>query len=223
MPAPQNHTVQVDIISDVMCPWCIVGFKQLEMALSHTGIGARVRWHPFELNPEMAAEGENLTDHIRRKYGSSAEQSDAARNRLVELGTHLGFRFAFDANSRIVNSFAAHRLLDFAATQGVQHPLKLALFAAHFTEQRDLSDESVLLDVAVAVGLNRAEAEAALRSDAHANAVRAQEKVWAENGISGVPTMIFGEAYVVTGAQSPDTYAQVLRQALKAAPSAPVH
>jgi len=214
--------VQVDIISDVMCPWCIVGFKQLEIALSKTGVGARVRWHPFELNPEMAPEGENLAAHIQRKYGSSSDQSAAARARLAEIGTSLGFRFAFDAESRIVNSFSAHRLLDYAATQGVQHPLKLALFAAHFTDQRDLSDESVLLDVAADVGLDRDAAQTALHSEAHANAVRAQERVWAENGISGVPTMIFGETYVVTGAQSPDIYAQVLQKALTATP-APIH
>lgn len=205
--------VQVDIISDVVCPWCVVGFKQLEMALAHTGTGARVRWHPFELNPQMPPEGENLTEHIARKYGASREQSAQNRRQLQEMGAALGFDFNFTEKSRIVNTFLAHRLLDHAACAGMQHPLKMALFTAHFTDNRDVSDESTLLDIAEEVGLDRAAAAAALASDAHAKAVRAQEEVWTENGISGVPSMIFNEKYLVTGAQGPQNYAQMLRKA----------
>lgn len=206
--------VQVDIISDVMCPWCIVGFKQLELALGETGSGARVRWHPFELNPQMPPEGENLTDHICRKYGTTRAQSAENRRRLQEIGAALGFAFNFPDDMRIVNSFKAHMLLDHAATKGRQHPLKLALFKAHFTDNRDISDESVLLDIAKEVGLDRDDAGAALQSDAHAKAVRAEERVWMDNGISGVPTMIFAEKYLVTGAQGPQNYARMLRKVL---------
>lgn len=206
--------VQVDIISDVMCPWCIVGFKQLELALAQTGAGARVRWHPFELNPQMPAGGENLGAHIARKYGVTAGQSAGTRKRLQDLGADLGFAFNFTDDARIVNSFKAHQLLDFAAAQGVQHPLKMALFTAHFTESRDVSEESVLLDLACQVGLDRDAAAEALRSEAHAEAVRAQEEVWTQNGISGVPSMIFAEKYLVTGAQGPQTYARMLEKVL---------
>lgn len=206
--------VQVDIISDVMCPWCVVGFKQLELALAQTGAGARVRWHPFELNPKMPAEGENLGAHITRKYGVTKDQSTESRKQLQDLGAALGFVFNFTDDTRIVNSFKAHQLLDFAAAQGVQHPLKMALFKAHFTENRDVSDESVLLDLACQVGLDRVAAEAALKSEAHAKAVRAQEEVWMENGISGVPSMIFAEKYLVTGAQGPQNYARMLEKVL---------
>jgi predicted DsbA family dithiol-disulfide isomerase len=211
---PSPPVVQVDIISDVMCPWCIVGFKQLELALAQTGVGARVRWHPFELNPEMPAEGENLSEHIGRKYGATRQQSEENRKRLQEMGAALGFDFNFTEETRIVNSFKAHQLLDHAAAQGRQHPLKMALFRAHFTENRDVSDESVLLDVAEEAGLDRAAVADALRSEAHANAVRSEEEVWRENGISGVPTMIFAEKYLVTGAQGPQNYAQMLRKVL---------
>ena len=204
--------VQIDIISDVMCPWCIVGFKQLEMALAQTGMGARVRWHPFELNPDMPEDGENLGDHISRKYGSTREQSEQNRKQISDLGAALGFAFNFTDDSRIVNSFAAHTLLDFAATKGLQHPLKLALFTAHFTEGRDVSDHTVLLDVAEAVGLDRDQASAALKDTCHGEAVRAQEAVWSQNGISGVPTMIFNEKYLITGAQGPQNYAQMLEK-----------
>lgn len=206
--------VQVDIISDVMCPWCIVGFKQLELALGQTQIGARVRWHPFELNPDMGPDGENMSEHIQRKYGSTPEQSAEARSNLSDIGKALGFAFNFTPDSRIINSFKAHCLLDFAATKGLQHPLKLALFAAHFTEGRDISQEDVLLDVAVAVGLDRAEAQTAFTTEMHGNAVRAQEQIWAQNGISGVPTMIFNEKYVVSGAQGPQNYAQLLQKVI---------
>ncbi len=213
----QATVVQVDIISDIVCPWCVVGFKQLQMALSQTGIGARVRWHPFELNPQMAREGENLSEHIARKYGASPEQSAQNRRQLQEMGAALGFDFNFTEDARIVNTFKAHKLLDHAAAQGVQHPLQMALFSAHFTENRDVSEESTLLDIAEEVGLDRAAAAEALKSEAHANAVRAQEEVWTENGISGVPSMIFAEKYLVTGAQGPQNYVRILEKALAAA------
>lgn len=212
--APE-HTkpiVQIDIISDVMCPWCIVGFKQLEMALAQTGMGARVRWHPFELNPDMPEDGENLSEHIARKYGSTQEQSEQNRQQIRDLGSALGFAFNFSDNSRIVNSFLAHVLLDFAATKGLQHPLKLALFTAHFTEGRNVADRDVLIEVATSLGMDGAEVVTALSDDAHAKAVRAQESVWAQNGISGVPTMIFDEKYLITGAQGPQNYAKMLEK-----------
>lgn len=215
MHAPdQPPAIQIDIISDVMCPWCVVGYKQLELALAQTGVGARVRWHPFELNPDMGPEGENLSEHIQRKYGSTPEQSAQNRQHLHDIGTALGIAFNFDDDSRIVNSFKAHMLLDFAATQGQQHPLKMALFAAHFSDSKDVSDPTILLDVATSVGLTRAQCEAALASDTHAHAVRAQEKVWQETGISGVPTMIFAEKYVATGAQGPQNYAEILNRVM---------
>ena len=118
-----------------------------------------------------------------------------------------------DFGEAVVNSFKAHQLLDFAATKGLQHPLKMALFKAHFTDARDVSDAKTLLDIAAETGLDRTEAETALSTEAHANAVRAQEQVWAQNGISGVPTMIFNEKYLVTGAQGPQNYAQMLTKA----------
>lgn len=211
-PGSTAPTVQVDIISDVMCPWCIVGFKQLELALAQTGMGARVRWHPFELNPDMGPEGENLAAHIQRKYGSTPDDSARARAQLQDIGAALGFRFALGADSRIVNSFAAHCLLDFAAGIGLQHPLKLALFAAHFSEQKDVSTHETLLDCAQAVGIDRESAAAALGAPHHARSVRAQQQVWAQNGISGVPTMIFAETVMVTGAQGPRAYADILRR-----------
>ena len=204
--------IQVDIVSDIMCPWCIVGFRQLEQALAASGMGARVRWQPFELNPDMGPEGQNLAEHIAQKYGASPEQSAQNRARLQQIGQSLGIDFAFAPDSRIVNSFAAHQLLEFALGVGLQHPLKLALFRAHFTDQRDVSDTDVLLDVAEAVGIDRADAAQVLDSGALADPVRQKQAFWTARGISGVPSMIFAEKYLVTGAQGAETYAQILQK-----------
>ena len=207
--------VDVDIVSDVMCPWCIVGFRQLEQALGVTGTGARIRWHPFELNPDMPPEGQNLSEHISQKYGATPEQSEQNRAQLKALGQTLGIDFVFSPDSRIVNSFDAHQVLDFALTKGMQHPLKLALFAAHFTDQRDVSDRAVLVDVASKVGLDRAEVEAVLRDGTHVKAVREAQAFWTSHGISGVPSMVFAGKYLVTGAQGVDRYADILRKVVQ--------
>ena len=211
-PPDTAPVIQVDIVSDVMCPWCIVGFRQLEQALAATGMGARVRWQPFELNPDMGPEGQNLAEHIAQKYGASPEQSAQNRARLQQIGQSLGIDFAFTPDSRIVNSFAAHQLLEFALGVGLQHPLKLALFRAHFTDQRDVSDTDVLLDVAEAVGIDRADAAQVLDSGALADPVRQKQAFWTSRGISGVPSMIFAETYLVTGAQGAETYAELLQK-----------
>ncbi|MDF3413211.1 DsbA family oxidoreductase [Sulfitobacter sp. M57] len=206
--------VQVDIVSDVMCPWCIVGYKQLEQALGMVGVGAYVRWHPFELNPAMPPEGQNLTEHITEKYGSTAEQSAQNRAHLERVGQDLGFVFNFSPDSRIVNSFAAHQLLGWAQKQGLQHPLKLALFSAHFTEGKDVSDIPTLLDCAETVGLDRTAAEEMLTSQSMAEETRAHQQFWTERGVSGVPSMVFDGRYMLTGAQGAETYAQMLRKVL---------
>lgn len=210
----QSQPVQIDIISDVMCPWCIVGFRQLEQALGATGTGAYIRWHPFELNPAMPAEGQNLREHIAEKYGASPEQSAQNRAQLQSLGADLGIDFRYDDTSRIVNTFAAHQLLDWAQEAGLQHPLKMALFEAHFTQQRDVSQHDVLVDVAVSVGLDADAAREVLSSASHAGDTRARQQFWTERGISGVPAMVFDGKYLLTGAQGAQTYAQMLQKVL---------
>ena len=161
--------VQIDIVSDVMCPWCIIGYKQLEQALGMVGVGAYVRWHPFELNPAMPPEGQNLAEHIIEKYGSTPEQSAKNRVQMQKLGNDLGFEFNFTSDSRIVNTFAAHQLLDWAQEHGLQHPLKMALFSAHFTEGKNVSDIPTLLDIASTVGLDRGPRDANNRKPGRRN------------------------------------------------------
>lgn len=209
-------TVQIDIVSDVVCPWCIVAYKQLEQALAETGATARLRWHPFELNPDMPPQGQNLRDHLIGKYAITPEQSRQARDRLTEIGASLGFDFAYSDASRMVNTFAAHQLLDWAEAEGRQHPLKLALFRAYFTLGRDISEPEVLVDVAAGAGLDRDAARAALASGAHVAPVRENQRFWLQAGVRAVPGMVFGGKYLLTGAQGAQTYGLALRRCLDA-------
>jgi len=211
---PDTPIVQVDIISDVMCPWCIVGYKQLEQALGMVGAGAYIRWHPFELNPGMPPEGQNLGEHIAEKYGQTPAQSAQNRKMLTDLGAELGFTFNFSPDSRIVNTFAAHQLLDWAQEHGVQHPLKMALFDAHFTDGKDVSETDVLIDIAASVGLDPRQVAEVLNAGGQAEQTRALQQFWTSRGISGVPSMVFDGRYLLTGAQGAQTYAQMIQKVL---------
>ncbi|WOI29252.1 DsbA family oxidoreductase [Sulfitobacter dubius] len=213
-------TVQIDIVSDVMCPWCIVGYKQLEQALGAVGVGAYIRWHPFELNPQMPAEGQNMAEHLAEKYGSTPAQSVENCKRLSDMGRDLGFTFNFSDETRMQNTFAAHQLLTWAQSKGLQHPLKMALFDAHFTQGRNVNDTDVLVDVAALVGLDRDEALEVLNSGSLGEQTREAQEFWTSRGISGVPSMVFEGKYLVTGAQGADNYAQMLRKVLQERDSA---
>ncbi|MFA3915995.1 DsbA family oxidoreductase [Ruegeria hyattellae] len=206
--------IQIDIVSDVVCPWCIVGFRQLDQALAQTGVLAQLRWHPFELNPDMPPEGQNLREHIAGKYGTTSEQSQQMRLRLTGIGQELGFIFNFQEGSRIVNTFQAHQVLDWAEVQGRQHPLKLALFKAYFTDGQDVSDPEVLIAAADQAELEPDAARAMLASGTHAALVREKQQFWTNRGITGVPAMVFGGKYLLTGAQGRKTYAEILQRCL---------
>ncbi len=210
---PAGATAQafrVDIISDVVCPWCAIGYYQLAAAAKELKVALDIHWHPFELNPHMASEGENLREHLAAKYGTTPEGSRQARARLTALGAELGFTFNYADDMRMWNTFQAHQLLDWAEEQGLGHATKLALFGAYFTERRNVSDIDVLVDVAAQVGLDGEAARAVLSSNERADQVRARQRVWLDQGISGVPTMVFEERYASTGAQGVDNYRSVL-------------
>jgi len=203
--------IRVDIVSDVVCPWCIVGYRQLMQASEATGILVETYWHPFELNPDMEAEGENLRAHIMRKYGSSAEQSQSARDHLTNVGKDLDFAFHWTEDSRIYNTFAAHQLLHWASESGQAQALKLALFDTYFTQGRDVSDPDVLIETAASIGLSAEEAKAVLQDQRYAETVRQKEQFWTSRGVSGVPTMVFDSKQATSGAQGVDTFANLLR------------
>ena len=204
--------LQIDIVSDVMCPWCIVGYRQLATALEATNTPHEIRWHPFELNPNMPPEGQNITEHLAEKYGSTKAESDANRERLTQMGAELGFEFRFAENMRMHNTFNVHQLLHWAEQQGRKHELKIALFAAHFTHGRNLSDNAVLADVAEETGLDRSEALAVLADQRFATDVRTEEQYWINQGVQGVPAVIFNNRHLVTGAQGVENYTRILEQ-----------
>ncbi len=206
------NRLRIDIVSDVVCPWCIIGYRQLATALAATGTAHEIHWQPFELNPDMPAEGQNLRDHVAEKYGTTPEQSEESRARMTAIGEELGFAFRFAQDMRMHNTFNVHQLLHWAAQHGRMHELKQALFAAHFTHRRNLSDDTVLADVAAEVGLDRAEALAVLEDQRFAAKVRIAENLWLQQGIRGVPAMIFNRRHLVTGAQGVENYTRILEQ-----------
>ena len=152
--------LRIDFVSDVACPWCVVGLRSLQKALEAVGDKVEVELHfqPFELNPDMPPEGENTTEHVARKYGANPERSAASRNAIRESGEALGFQFNYNSESRIWNTFDAHRLLHWAGLEGRQMVLKEALFTVNFTEQKSTSDHEVLVGAAKAAGLDEAKA-----------------------------------------------------------------
>jgi predicted DsbA family dithiol-disulfide isomerase len=211
--------LRIDIVSDIVCPWCIIGYKQVETALTMLThpIDAEFHWHPFELNPDMPPEGEDAAEHIARKYGRSPEEGKAARNHIKEIAASLGFEFADGGGRRVYNSFSAHKLLTKTGEDSgwaQQTRLKLALFAAYFQQGKDVSDETVLLDIAAGVGLDPTACKAWLADAALAQQVRAEQAYWRDENISGVPAIIFDGKYMVPGAQSAETFMQVIAKVL---------
>jgi predicted DsbA family dithiol-disulfide isomerase len=211
---PAHEPIRIDIVSDVVCPWCIIGYKQLEKAQAERGLPAVVYWHPFELNPDMADEGEDLFEHVAAKYGSTREQSQKSRERLTALGADLGFAFNYADDQRMVNTFRAHQLLHWASMEGAQHQLKMALFRAVFAERRNVHDPHVLAEIADQVGLDRDQALAILSDARFADQVRQHETFWTSRGVQGVPTIVFDGRYALVGAQGEENYLAMLDKVL---------
>lgn len=210
MPKP----MKIDFVSDVSCPWCIIGLRGLEEALARTGdlIEATVTFQPFELNPHMGKDGQNIGEHIAEKYGATPEQSAANRATIRQRAADLGFAMRMDERSRIYNTFDAHRLLHWAELEGKQAALKRALFEAYFTDQQDPSDHAVLVALAEKVGLDGARAAEILASDRYAADVRAAEQLWLSRGIHSVPAIVINDRYLISGGQPPEAFEQALRE-----------
>ncbi len=208
--------IHVDIVSDVVCPWCAIGYAQLERAAAMVAGRAEVsvRWHPFELAPDTPKEGKALAEYSRERYGATPEQAVASRTRIVDAGATLGLEFNYSPESRIFNSFDAHRLLAWAGEHGGQTALKQALFAAYFTAQRNIAETPVLLDAVAAAGLDRTAAADVLESHAYANQVRAEEAHWIDQNVTGVPAFIVNGKYMIPGAQDAETMARVFERVL---------
>ena len=206
--------IRIDFVSDVSCPWCVIGLRSLQAALAHLAdeVTADIHFQPFELNPRMSAEGEDIAEHIARKYGSGAEQMARTQDALRARGAQLGFEFGLGKRTRIYNTFDAHRLLHWAEEAGKQGALKSALFAAYFTEGRNPSDHQVLEDVATQAGLDASRVRQILSSNEYAGEVRAREELYLSKGIHAVPAVIFNDRYLIQGGQPVEVFERALRE-----------
>jgi len=210
MPRP----MKIDFVSDVSCPWCIIGLRGLEEALARTSdvVDAQITFQPFELNPAMSAEGQNIVEHVAQKYGSTPEQSAANREMIRARAAELGFTMRGTDQSRIYNTFDAHRLLHWAEIEGHQAALKHALFDAYFTDQLDPSNHDVLVAAAEKAGLHPEAARHVLTTGEYAEEVRRTEQLWQSRGISAVPAIVIDDHYLISGGQPPEAFEQALRQ-----------
>ena len=213
-PASTPTPVRIDFVSDVSCPWCVIGLKSLEQALStlQDTVAAEIHFQPFELNVNMGPEGQDIGEHIAEKYGSTPEQMAQSREAIRARGESLGFTFSMDKRGRIYNTFDAHRLLHWAELAGRQRELKMALFDAYFTQGQDPSSHEVLVKAAADAGLDPDTALDILTSGKYADEVRAREQFYQQNGISSVPAIIINERHLISGGQPPEVFEQALRQ-----------
>ena len=219
--------LQIDFVSDVACPWCAVGLASFEQALKDIGgeIAVELHFQPFELNPTMAPEGADAAEYLIAKYGMSREQLAENRQRIAERGAAVGFTFG--ERKQVWNTFDAHRMLHWAGVEGApaggsersefggrspQHALKQALLKAYHGEGRHPGAHAVLLELAVAVGLDAARARAVLASTAFSDEVREAERFWQQAGINAVPAVVINQRHLISGGQPPEVFAQALRK-----------
>jgi predicted DsbA family dithiol-disulfide isomerase len=206
--------LKIDFVSDISCPWCVIGLKSLETALQSLKgeVAADLHFQPFELNPQMGAEGQDIAEHIAQKYGSTPTDIERNRENIRARGAQVGFDFNMQKRARIYNTFDAHRLLHWAQTESKQEALKNALFSAYFTDGRNPSDHAVLIDVAEKVGLDPKRAAQILESNEFAAEVREREKFYADRGIRAVPSVIINDQHLIQGGQPAEVFKRALRQ-----------
>ena len=208
--------LKIDFVSDIACPWCAVGLASLQRALAQSAdaVQATLHFQPFELNPDMPPGGEEINEHLARKYGGTPAQFEANRAAIRERGAAVGFSFNPAGRGRIYNTFNAHRLLHWAGQQGddQQLALKRALLEAYHGRSEAVEQDDVLLAAVKKAGLDEARAQEILASDEFAAEVRAAERHYQQAGISSVPAVIINDRHLISGGQPPEVFEQALRQ-----------
>jgi predicted DsbA family dithiol-disulfide isomerase len=209
-----KQPIRIDFVSDVACPWCAIGLSSLQLAVSRLGdaVDAELVMHPFELNPQMGEDGEDLVEHIGKKYGRTPKQVAQAQVELRQRGSDVGFTFG--PRTRIYNTFDAHRLMHWAGIKGKQVQLKEALLQAYHGDGKPTSSHAALVEAAESVGLDGAEARAVLQGGDYADEVRAEEEKYQAMGIHSVPSIIFNNRYLLTGAQPVEAFEKAIQQIL---------
>ncbi|MGB1312585.1 DsbA family oxidoreductase [Bizionia paragorgiae] len=212
-----TEKLKIDIVSDVVCPWCTIGYKRLEKAIMDLGMQDQIdiEWQPFELNPNMQTEGQNLQEHLREKYGMTVGQQKQSQQQMEQAGAELGFTFDYYDDMQMANTFEAHVLLEYAKAFNKQTALKMQLTKAFFSERKDVSKRAILKEALLEVGLNADEALAQLDNDDAKKEVRTKQEYWKSLGVNSVPTIVFNRKSAVTGAQPVDTFKQILTELLE--------
>jgi len=209
-----STSVRIDIVSDFMCPWCIVGFRRLKLGIDRFGeqLSFDIHWHPFELTPDMPPEGQNLYAWLTQRYGMSPQRVMTSRQELAVLGRQLGFEFNYQQEMRMYNTFNAHQLLYWAGECSTkQTEMKLAIFSAHFTHHRNISDPAILMDIVNQVGLDAEEAGILLEDGRYRKAVRDDQNVWRNRRVQSVPHFVINEKSTIIGANSPVAFVDAIR------------
>ncbi|MBU2953741.1 DsbA family oxidoreductase [Marinobacter sp. F3R08] len=208
------HNIQIDIVSDIACPWCAIGYARLERAMEQLApeYEFSIQWHAFELNPDHSGEGEPILPALARKYGRTEEEARATQNQMMTIAKDLGVNFEMLQERLTTNTFDGHRLLKWAGEQGRQTEMKKALFEAYFGRAEDVSNHEVLIRCVESLGLDTVRAKAVLESDEYATIVREDEATYQRAGVSAVPAFIVNGKYLIAGAQEPDTLVQAFEE-----------
>lgn len=211
--------IRLDIFSDPVCPWCYIGKANLDRALeAHADHPFRIEWHPFQLNPDMPAEGVDKHDYLAAKFGE--DRLVQMHLRLKEASRAAGAEIDPDTPRRMPNTLNAHRLIHWAGLEGRQTAVVSAIMRAYWREGRDIGNAAVLADVAAAAGMDRAVTARLLASDADADDIRARDSDARAKGVSAVPTFLIAQHYVVSGAQPPEVWARVIEELVEKANTA---
>ncbi|WP_417517282.1 DsbA family oxidoreductase [Marinobacter sp.] len=208
------NKMHIDIVSDIACPWCAIGYARLERAMAQLAgeYEFTIEWHAFELNPDHSGEGEPILPALARKYGKSEEEARATQNQMMVIAKDLGINFEKLQERLTCNTFDAHRLVKWAGEQGQQTGMKQALFEAYFGRGENVSDHDVLVQCVETVGMDTAKAREVLGSDRYARVVREDEANYQKAGVTAVPAFIINNKYLIAGAQEPDTLVQALQE-----------
>ena len=207
-------TLQIDIVSDIACPWCAIGYARLAQAMEELKdeMAFTIEWHAFELNPDPAGDGEPILPALSRKYGRSEDDMRANQSQMMDIARGLGLNFEKLQERHTRNTFDAHRLVKWAGEQGRQTEMKMAFFDAYFGQAQNISDADVLVTCVESIGLDGRQAREILASDRYADAVREDEARYQQAGVSAVPAHIINQKYLVSGAQEPETLVQAFRE-----------
>ena len=206
------NTLKIDIVSDVVCPWCVIGFRNLKKAIKEleNELSFKISWRPYELHPEIPSNGYDKELYMQQKFGPN--RGKGAYDEIIQIGKDLNFDFNFSKSKRIPNTFLAHRLLWYSEQKSLQNELSEALFYAYFTEGQDVGSVKILTNIAAKIGLDALEVRTFLESENGTNEVEDQEKVSLEKSIGAVPTYIINNQYILQGGQQPETFVAFLRK-----------